>query len=198
MKITNNKELQEAAIEAGALLQSINDYLSETGETLMEIKESKVRFPRGYLRTAAFQRNRMPFIEDHNLKSNLAYTLILSDAVLWLFLRTDISGTAGEMLRKLYLFLIGSLTESITKDYLKGICGKSYKVRTEYLLDKGIIDSVLKEDLDWLWDIRNKMHLFQLEEREYLNDYNDHSHSRAILAFRGLVAALKNLKSGGG
>jgi len=171
--------------EAGRLLQEIQDYCGRNYK-----EDAKVRFPRGFLRTAESQRTRLPFVKDADLKSNLAYTLILSDVVLWLLNRTDIAATAKEMLIKLFIFLGGSLTESITKDYLKGICGKGYKERTKYLLDNGIIDNSLKEDLDWAWDTRNNMHLFMLEEREYENDYNTASHVRCAKAFKGLIDAL--------
>lgn len=80
--------------------------------------------------------------------------------ILWLLIRTDISATARDMMIKLFIFLGGSLTESITKDYLKGIYGKSFKVRTEYLEVNGIISLELKAELDWVWDTRNNMHLF--------------------------------------
>lgn len=192
MEISSDQEMEEAAKEASLLLQSINTYLVKTNRTWGEVEGAKVRFPRGYLRPAELQRNRMPFIKDRKLKSNLAYTLILSDAVLWLLIRTDISSTAGEMLQKLYIFIIGTLTESITKDVLKGICGKNYKVRTEYLVAHDVIERPLKEDLDWLWDVRNKMHLFQLEEKEFKCGYDNQSHLRSIKAFRGLLSALRS------
>ena len=185
MPISNDEELIKAVQEAGGLLQEIQDYCGKNYK-----EEAKVRFPRGYLRTADSARGRLPFIKDNNLKSNLAYTLILSDAIHWLLNRTDIAATAKEMLIKLFIFIGGSLIESITKDYLKGICGKSYKHRTQFLLDNKIIDNALKEELDWVWDTRNNMHLFLLEEREYENDYNTTSHVRCATAYKGLIEAL--------
>ena len=56
--------------------------------------------------------------------------------------------------------------------------------------DAGIIDDWLQEDLDWLWEARNRMHFFQLPGREYHNDYNTEFHVRAVEAFRGLIEAL--------
>ena len=148
--ISNDKELSEAVTKAGSLLQEIQDYCGRVNRY-----NAKVRFPRGYLRTASSQRERLPFVKDSDLKSNLSYTIILSDTVLWLLTRTDIAATAKDMLIKLFIFLGGSLVESITKDYLKGICGKSFKVRTQYLVGNNIIGDQLKEDLDWVWDTRN-------------------------------------------
>ncbi|PRB80215.1 hypothetical protein CQ007_13590 [Pseudomonas sp. MYb185] len=94
------------------------------------------------------------------------------------------------MLTKLYAFLLGSLCESLTKNYLHGTCGKGYKGRTEYLKSKNIIDEELQSELDWLWEARNRMHFFMLPGREYQNDYDNDFHMRAVGAFRGLIAAL--------
>ncbi len=130
-------------------------------------------------------------MQDKALKDNLAYTLILSDVVLWLKLRTDLWGVPKEMLTKLYLFLIATLCESITKSTLSGVCGKNFKKRNEFMVEQKIVSPELAEDLDWLWDTRNRMHLFQLNSREYENDYTEESHSRCVKAFRELLAALR-------
>lgn len=190
MKIKNNNELRKEAAQASTLLQSIQDYCDEIGCAYVDLEDAKVKFPRRFIRTAEYQRSRFPFIRDKNLKSNLAYTLLLSDSVLWLIIRTDLEGTAKELLIKLYIFLIATLCESITKDYLKGICGKNYKNRNKFLAGRGIISEELQAELDWLWDTRNRMHLFQLEEREYNTNYNKTSHIRCISAFQELIDAL--------
>lgn len=44
-----------------------------------------MRFPRGYLRTAAEARTRLGFLEHSHLKSNISYTMLLSDVQHWLF-----------------------------------------------------------------------------------------------------------------
>jgi hypothetical protein len=189
-RITGPAELAEATEEAGRLLQLIQDYCKSKDLTWSNFPPAKVRFPRGYIRIASLQRKRMPFVRDSALKKNLAYTLILSDTVLWLSLRTDISGTALEMLTKLYVFLIGTLCESITKDYLKGICGKNFNGRAKWLEDHGVIDQDLRENLEWMWDVRNRMHLFQLDAPEYENEYDNECHFRCVSTFRRLLKAL--------
>jgi hypothetical protein len=190
MPITNDNEMQAAAEQAGFLLQEIQDYLRSKDLHHTEQPRAKVRFPRGFIRPAGEQRKRLPFMADNALRTNISYTLILCDAVLWLRLRTDIWGTPNEMLTKLYVFLVGTMVESITKEYLEGVCGKNFKRRSEYLASNGVIDAALQEDLDWLWDTRNRMHLFQLEEPEYENEYDAQCHRRAVRAFRQLLAAL--------
>lgn len=88
--------------------------------------------------------------------------------------------------------MIASLCESITKNYLHGRCGQSFKRRNGWMLNQNIIDEGLRDDLDWLWDMRNNMHLFQLDRLEYINAYNDVFHHRVVRTFRRLVAALES------
>lgn len=102
-------------------------------------------------------------------------------------IRTDIAGTAKEMIIKEGICLVGSLCESITKDVLTDKVGKSkgYKDRNKYLVDKGIIDVTLQSELDWVWDTRNNEHLFLVEIREH-EHYKVSDYNRAINALRAL------------
>jgi hypothetical protein len=190
MPIRSKSELKKAAEQAGDLLQQIHDYCAENNLNWATCDEAKVRFPRGFIRQAGVQRMRLRFIQNQSLRDNLAYTLILSDVVLWVKLRTDLWGTPKHMMTKLYAFLIGTLCESVTKEYLVGRCGQNFKKRNEYLLRHNIIDSETKDNLDWLWDLRNRMHLFQLGAREYENEYTEQCHNRCVVTFRQLIGAL--------
>jgi hypothetical protein len=185
MAITSDDELESKVQEASALLQEIQDYVKRDFT-----KAAKVRFPRGFLRTAAEARERLPFLERSHFKSNVSYALMLSDVQHWLLARTDISGTAKEMVIKLQIFLLGTVVESITKVYLRGRCGGNYKRRTEFLVEKQLISPEVKVELDWLWDMRNRMHLFQVEEHEWLStEYSAANHNRAVRSFKALTDA---------
>jgi hypothetical protein len=95
------------------------------------------------------------------------------------------------MIIKEGICLIGAVCESLTKDAMKGICGKhqGYKVRTRKMFEMNIITDKLKEKLDELWDYRGREHLFLLQDWEYgkykLANYND-----AIRTLRKLTDAL--------
>ena len=191
MMITTDRELKAAADEASYLIQTIHEYCALTNRTIADVPEAQIRFPRGFIRTAAYQRSRFSFLDNYNLKSNIAYTLMLSDTILWLAVRTDVGGIAREMLTKLFIFLVGTIMESVTKEYLRGVCGRHYGARARFLREQGVIDENLETDVCWVWETRNRMHLFQLDSREYHNDYNEQNHQRAIRAFRGLLAALE-------
>ena len=187
MPIETDEELAVAVKKAGLLLQEIQDYCGRENRP-----DAKVRFPRGYLRTASEQRNWLKFVQSKDLKANLSYTLILTDSILWLLVRTDIAATAKDMLIKIFIYLGGALIEGILSDYLTGIVGKqrSFKKRTEYLLENDIISQSLHDDLNWVWDMRNNMHLFLLDGREYENSYNATSHVRCANAFKELIMVL--------
>lgn len=186
MTIKSDEELAQKIDKASALLQEIQNYVGRDFS-----KTAKVRFPRGYIRTATESRNRIQFVEDKNLRNNISYTLLLSDVQHWLLVRTDISGTAKDMLIKLQMFLLGTVIESLTKNFLKGKCGGNFCKRTDYLKEQGLISESLKADIDWLWEIRNKMHLFQVDNSEWRSsDYTIANHNRAVRAFKNLLEIL--------
>lgn len=189
MAIQNDEELLQRVTEASALLQEIQDYVRRDFS-----KSAKIKFPRGYIRTAAEARTRIRFVKDKNLSSNVSYTMLLSDVQHWLLVRTDLSGTAKKMVIKLQMFLLGSMIESLTKVFLKGKCGGNFGKRTTYLKENGIIPEQLSSDIDWLWALRNKMHLFLVDESEWLSeDYTVENHNRAARTFRSLLDHLNEV-----
>ena len=171
----------------GADLQSLEDHLKHNGE-----KRCKVRFPRGFLRTAQHFRARYWFIRDANLKRNVAYSLILSDFYRWVLNRTDLWGTPREMIIKEAICLIGAVAESLTKDAMKGCCGThpGYKKRIAKMVEMGILSPDLQAQLDSLWDWRNNEHLFMLAEWEY-GKYALPHYNAAILTLRALRDSLE-------
>lgn len=166
----------------GADLQQLEDHLSKNGDT-----RCKIRFPRGFLRTAKHFRGRYWFIRDANLKRNVAYSLILSDFYRWILNRTDLWGTPREMIIKEAICLIGAVAESVTKDTMQDHCGKhtGYKKRTAKMVELGIITDELQAQLDGLWDWRNNEHLFMLSEWEY-GKYELKHYNAAIITLRQL------------
>jgi len=186
MTIQNDEELAQKVAEAGALLQEIQNYVGRDFS-----KSAKVRFPRGFIRKALEGRGKISFVKDANLRSNISYTMLLSDIQHWLLIRTDLSGTAKEMIIKLQMFLLGSIIESLTKVYLKGRCGGNFCKRTAYLKDHSFISQELQTEIDWLWDMRNKMHLFLVDNSEWQSaDYTVANHNRAVQAFKALLEKL--------
>jgi hypothetical protein len=182
------ESLRALADRVGADLQTLEDRIRVEGE-----RRLKIRFPRGFLRKAECFRAQYWFIRDENLRRNIAYTLILSDVYRWILNRTDLWGTAREMIIKEGVCLIGALCESITKDAAKDICSEKagLKRRTAAMTQQGMISSEEKKAVDDLWDWRNRQHLFLLNDWEY-NKYTLKQYNDAIRTLRGLRMALDN------
>ena len=188
MRIENAEQLKAAVGQASGLLQEIQYYAKRK-----KVSPPKVTFPSGYLRTAEQARQKLKFISSRDLKCNLSYTMMLADVQRWILTRTTLDSIAREMVIKLQLSLFGNMVESITIDYLRGQHGKgqSYKDRTAYMVVNEIILDSLREDLDWLWDMRNDIHLDGVRESEWnCGKYTDANYRRGIKAFGCLLDAL--------
>lgn len=184
--IESDEDVETALAEAGYLLQTVQNYLGSD-----RTREARVRFPRGFLRTAHMGRQRLDFVKKSALRTNLAYSLLLSDVYLWVLLRTDLAGTARDMLVKANLALAGSIAEALLADHYHGVLGKRQRFtsRTAKLVADGVITQKAKDDLDWLWDVRCKQHLFEIDDSEF-DAYSLHDNERGVTTMNGLIDAL--------
>jgi hypothetical protein len=182
MPITTDQELAQAADLVGRKLQEIQDYLGADSH-----RAAKVRFPRGYIRTANHFRSRLPFILDRDARDNLAYALILTDVYRWVTNRTDLFGTAREMVFKAGVVLAGSICETMAVNYTDGAIGRSvrFKTRCDRMVTAGMISDDLRDELHWVWDTRSAIHLCDLEVREF-ERYTTADYNRAISCIRDL------------
>lgn len=188
MLIASESDLISAVDEVNERLQAINDYLGVDNH-----ESARIRFPRGYLRTCAHHRAKYAFLGDKTLQSNIAYAKMTTDIFRWMLNRTDVSLIAREMLIKQGISIVGSVAEAILNGVLKGCPGggkkQSFKKRLELLYEQKRLHERTKDELEWLWDVRNRVHLMLLDEREY-NKYTIKDYNRAILALRSLRVEL--------
>ncbi len=182
--ISNDTELENVATKAGKLLQEIQNYLGSDTKP-----KGKVRFPRGYLRTAAELRKKFWFINDQIALKNISYNLMFIDVLRWLGNRTDIYGTARKMMLKQGLVLFGSLIETICIKCTEGIIGKNkkFKERTKQMVANGMITKQLERDLNLVWDKRSNVHI-------YLVSLNEHEHYNSDV-FNKAKSALDDLRN---
>lgn len=185
--IENDDQLRDAVAVANEHIQAIQDYLVQRNHA-----DGKIRFPRGFLRTADHFRSRLGFICDNNLKKNLSYAFILSDVMRWLTNRTDVAGTAKEMVIKNAIILMGSICESMAIDGTKGIIGKkhSFCERADRMSVKGIINYDLRDKLHWLWEKRTGIHIYELDHQEY-DTYGIADYNKAVTTTKNLRDALE-------
>lgn len=184
--IQSTADLKSSVEEAGALLQDIQDHL---GRSLNA--EGRVRFPRGYLHSASSHRKQMKFVGDSELRTNLSYLLILVDVYEWLLRRTDLTATAKEMVIKAAIFAHGAVAESILRDAMPSTTAKNkpFGKRVDRLVREGRIEASFAPELNWLWKVRNRMHVF-LEPSRAGPDYTLPEHVRARSAVEQLCTQL--------
>jgi len=189
--INDNTDLVNAVVIVDGYIQQIQDYLGQANNAA-----GKIRFPRGFIRTADHFRKELSFIKDNNIRDNLAYALIQSDVYRWLTNRTDLFGIAKEMVMKSGIALMGSICETMAIDGTKGIIGKkhSFYERCNRMVDMGFISEDLKDELHWLWETRAAIHIYDINHREY-EKYKMADYNRAIKATRALRDALADYHS---
>jgi uncharacterized protein YutE (UPF0331/DUF86 family) len=186
--IQNDDELKQAVSRCGGLVQEITDYLAANpGKDW----HGRIRFPRGFLKTNADIRSRIPFIDDDTLRRNVSYALMTHQTLYWIVFRTDISGQAREMLIKEAVCLLGAVCESISifPDTPGLGRGKSYSKRMDKLLELSVIDKATRKRLQWLWDKRNQEHLYDVPFREF-DHYSDSDWRKSVKAYLDLRDAL--------
>lgn len=185
MRIKAKADLDETVARVGRDLQAIQDYVGRDFR-----QPCKIRFPRGFLRSASHFRERLAFVADQTLRENLGYALMLHDVQHWMLVRTDLGGIAKEMVLKDAIMLLGNVAEALTKvPLVKTWQKEAYKQRTQRLERLGIISAALHTELNWLWSTRCKCHLFQVDSREY-GHYTSADYSRAVMTLRNLRDAL--------
>lgn len=172
--------------EASAALQGIQNHLGKESHPA-----GVVQFPRGFLPKASEGRERVGFVSGEPLRTNLSYALMLKGVYDWILVRTDLAATAREMVIKASLFLNGSIAEALLNDTLREVLGRRQKFtsRTTRLRADGAIDEQLEKDLNWLWEQRNRQHLFEIPDRE-IETYSDADYRRADATIAGLIESL--------
>lgn len=193
--IANSDELVGKVRDAGAMLQEISDYVAAHPQ---HARLAKVRFPRGYLRTAYSHRGRLPFIQNRVLLENVSYALMAHDVLRWISTRTDLSGQALEMVTKEAVCLLGTVCESISiyPAYHGLGRGAGFGRRVERLREMNIINAAAQERLNWLWSKRNQEHLIDVLFREW-DHYTDRDWSESVAAYHALRDGLTRWQAAG-
>jgi hypothetical protein len=168
MEIANDFELANIVVEVNERLQAIQNYC---GIEKNEI--AKVKFPRGFIRTALSHRKKLPAGLPPLLRHNISYSLMTLDVFRWLIIRTDISRSASSMVIKRAIAILAELMETFVKHYAKR---KKFDKAVNFLEERKILNSELSKDLKNVWKMRATIHLWEAKELEHdkfkANDYN--------------------------
>ena len=182
--IENEDQLRDAVREAGNLIQQISDYVRHNRR---HQRLSRVRFPRGFIKTAYAIRQNLKFIDNAVLRQNVSYALMTHEVLRWVVFHTDLSGQAQEMLIKEAVCLLGNVCESITifpTEHGLGR-GSGFLRRVRRFQVMNIIDAEVVAELEWLWEKRNQEHLYDVPFREW-SHYTEDDWVRAVRAYLSL------------
>lgn len=115
---------------------------------------------------------------------------MMADVLRWLAVRTDISGAALSMIVKEAICIYGTICDWLTKEATRGNGSRrSFTYRSEKLVELGVIDESLQEEINWLWDVRCNEHFHEVDSLEH-EQYSRADHDRALRAFRALCNAI--------
>lgn len=179
------REVDGLVEEAGVALQALQDEFGREN-----LPEARIRFPRGFIRTAAALRSTLPDLGTEVQRRNASYSLMALDVLRWLVVRTDLAGAALSMVVKESIVIVGALCDWLTKEATRGHGSRrSYTHRTQALVDLDQISMDLKVELDWVWQVRCNVHMHDVTSLEY-DMYSREDYNRAARAYRDLRDAL--------
>ena len=168
MEITNDAQLQKIVIEVNERLQAIQDYCG-----IEKSEAARVRFPRGFIRTAASHRKKLPSGLSPLLRHNISYSLMTLDVFRWLIIRTDIAGPASSMVIKRAIAILAELMETLVKHYSGR---KKFDKAVDALERIEVLSGELPANLKNVWKMRATIHLWEAKQLEHdkfkATDYN--------------------------
>jgi len=179
--------IEQLAYEIGSDLQKIEGIYPQDSSNSLQIK---IPFPLGVLGKVEDFMKELSFLSDKILKRNLAYHLLLADFYKWFLDRFNILFTGQEMLIKEAIGLYGRICAAVVAN----ISGrKGFMPGVKDISKNRIIDDILKEDLEWLWNTRCKEHIENLKEVEY-EKYSLENFEKAILIWERLKKSCQKTK----
>jgi len=187
LAIKNRFDLHKSVVLVDHHLQAITDYLA------VEPKNSgRIRFPRGFIGTVDSHSKKFAWMNNYTLRRNLAYQLIYYDVLKWVGNRTDLSGLALQMLYKNAIVLQATIAESVLIESSKQAQFKERRFQkvVDRFVEVGIFDASTSDDLEWLWGLRNEIHLHLLEDIEFMK----YKSTDIVRANKILSSALKQIQ----
>ena len=180
--IENDEQLIATVNEINCSLAAIQNYC-----TIDKNELARIKFPRGFLRTAFFHRKKMPAGLDALLLHNISYSLMTLDVIRWLVIRTDISGAAQSMIIKRAVTTLAEVMDALLKNY----CGKnkSFDKCVGQLKLDGVFDDNCAGDLIDVWRLRSSVHLWEASGLEH-NKFTPAVYNKTAITYDTLIKGL--------
>ena len=186
--VTNEIELASAIDKVSGLLQKITDYTTSNANAK---SKQNIIFPKRFVKTRKSYSLQFEWMLDDTLKRNISYEYIFADILRWLSDHTNLYGPARQMLYKHTIVIFAAILESLLTGFFKQVDFVERKTipQVNKLLAKKIINKKLHAEISWLWDLRQRVHLFLLETLE-LESYKITDVKRALLIINTLEKCL--------
>lgn len=109
-------QLEEIVEKASEILKEVENF---TDKHLNLNRNTDIKFPGGVITQANVYRDKLPFISNDKegdiLKTNISYTLMITDVYQWMLRRFWFWGVVKEMIIKNLICLLGNVVESVCK-----------------------------------------------------------------------------------
>lgn len=180
----NKFQLKLVVSEINERLEAVQHYCGREKNL-----DAKIKFPRGFIRTASELRKKLPSDLPPLLTHNLSYALMTLDVLRWVVVRTDLSGAAESMIIKRSIAQLAEIIETLVKHYTKK---KKFGKAIDCLVENQTIDRSLGNELHEIWDMRTTIHLWEATELEH-DKFKRGDYNKAYRSYEKLVNCLKYL-----
>lgn len=174
------------------IINSAISSMHEEGDvTSFEINRNRqIAFPRGFLRTFSFYREVFSFLDASELKEKIVHHMMHRDTLHWLWLKTDITADARQMVIKFQLINLASILEGTVKAILPEMPKRKDSVYDR--IDKLEYEEFISNgsDLKNLWKSRRSIHL-HLEVQDEPVDFNDINYKAWHSALSDMITSLQ-------
>lgn len=175
--VFSSNEISEKIVHLNSIIEELEPYFKERKPKDVYVG---IRFPFGVIHKADEWRRFFPFINNMTLKTNIAYTLQVTDVIKWILRWFDLKGVAREMLIKIGIILFTSVQEALAYDfvnnYVQRPANKRYSKNLKKLLERSIITQHYYAHFEKCRCMRDDIHLHRLglpeREKYTLDDYN--------------------------
>jgi hypothetical protein len=190
--VLDEVDFKKAIDEINIRIQAIDEYLGTDDVTKLS-EQFVMRLPKKYIRTASHFKEKLAFIDNEVLRKNISYHFQLSDLNSFMLNRMHVWGVVRNLVVKFQVVNMGAIAEAILVSVTPKKC-KTKNLRIAFLIEGNHISEELKSEIDWLWSIRNGVHIHEINQSE-IGAYTDEMFDRSMSAVKGLIEAVVQMKN---
>lgn len=189
--VLNDCDFKKAIDEINVRIQAIDEYLGPNDVSKL-LEQFLIRLPKKYIRTASHFKEQLAFLDNEVLRRNISYHFQLSDLNSYMLNRMHVWGVLRDLVVKFQVINMGAIAEAILASVTPKKC-KTKNLRIAFLSEGNHISEELKFEIDWLWSIRNGVHIHEINQSE-IGAYTDEMFDRSMSAVKGLIEAVVQMK----